>query len=195
VLGGPADFGAPGRSLATFGSALRIGDALRWTGTVNGIGCDATPRAEEMPLDAAAGGAVSACGATQGGELWFQDVPVRLRYGAMGLTGRWDAAAERVTGQVTLVVSRADAALSVVGGEPLDAVLDRALGGPVALCDAAALGLAGCSNEVLGLPTCDVDPSCADPARCTGWTLTFDFGAVRVGRAVQDARVPALACP
>ncbi len=194
VLSGPSDFGAAGRSLASFGSALRIGETLRWTGTVNGIGCDATPRTEEMPLDVAAG-ALAACGATHGGELWFQDVPVRLRYGAMGVTGRWDAAAERLSGEVTLVISRADAGLSVLGGERLDALLERTAGGPVALCEAAAIGLAGCSNERLGLPTCDVDPSCADPALCTGWTLTFDFGAVRVNRAVQDARVPALSCP
>ncbi len=194
VLSGPSDFGAAGRGLAAFGSALRIGDALRWTGTVNGIGCDATPRTEEMPLEVAAG-TVAACSAAQGGELWFQDVPVRLRYGAMGIIGAWDAAAERMTGEVKLVISRADAALSVVGGEPLIAVLERGFGAAVPLCEAAALGLVGCATPTLGLPTCDVDPSCSSPELCTGWTLTFDFGAVRVGRAVQDARVPALTCP
>ena len=195
LLSGPADFGVPGPSVGVFGSALRVGGALRWTGTVNGIGCDATPRAEDLALTVAEGGGLSTCGTHQAGELWFQDVPIRLRYSAMSLDGHWDAPSEHFTGRLALVITRADAGVSVLGGEPLTDVIARTNAGPTALCDSAALGLPGCTGQTLELPTCDLDPTCADPENCTGWTLVFNLGAVRVARGVEDAVLPVLECP
>ena len=83
----------------------------------------------------------------------------------------------------------------MLGGDPLADVLLRANAQAGPLCQAAALGLAACGDTILGLPTCSADPGCADPDACTGYTLAFDLTAVRVSRAVRDARLPALGCP
>jgi formylglycine-generating enzyme required for sulfatase activity len=194
VLDGLLDFDLFGGLPVRIGSALALGDALRWLGLSEGLSCDAAPLTPYFALDKDAQSRVGGCGAAHVGELWTLDVPVRLRFGAVGFEGRWAAETASLLGTLTLFVSAPDAAVSVLGGEPLAAWFAR-LGLPrVSLCDGAASGVPACADRDIEVPGCAFG-FCQDPALCEGWRLPLQISARRVREATLAGEIDAPRCP
>ncbi len=182
-----------GGLLTRLGNAMLLGQAPRWLGLSDGLACDPAPISPYLAFDKAGDATLDGCGAGHVGELHAQDVPLRLRFGALGFEGRWDAETAAIEGTLTLFISAPDAAASVLGGEPLVAYLER-LGLPrVPLCDGPASGVPACADRDIEVPGCALG-FCQDPNLCEGWRLPLRIHGRRLRELTRAGEIPDTTC-
>ena len=199
LLDAVPDFGrVDGLTASSLGSALAVGNRLAWVGTLSGIRCAANDRSSGLILRSAAGQLAPVCGEPRAGEILGSEIATRLHYSGLALALVYTADTDRLDGTASLLVSRADAAVSRIGGETFDDFATRVDLAPANLCQPAAhpIAAACAAAPAILLPGCDAAGVCNDPQTCTGHVLPVSLGSVRLSRALTDGRLSAtLTCP